>query len=64
MNPRLRIVNNSIAKLRRRAQDLTQLNIFGNSISNQAEAFGGSLPEIRARVNALITERTELQENE
>ena len=59
---RLKTINNSIAKLRRRAEDMTQLNVFGNSQCNQNEMFGGSLPEIRARVNALLEEKQEIEE--
>ena len=58
---RIRIVVNQIAKLRRRAQDLTQLDVFGNSVCNQSTMFGGTLPEIRSRTNSLLEELEDLR---
>ena len=56
---RAKTVANQIAKLRRRASDMEQYDMFNNVV--QDEMFGGSLPEIRQRVNALLEELEELQ---
>ena len=59
---RIQKINASLAKLRARAQELTQFDIFGNSLCNQSNMFGDSLPEIRQQVNSLLSEREKLEE--
>jgi hypothetical protein len=49
-------IERQLERLRKRAQDLTQVDIFGNSACNQVTMFGGNLPEIRVEVNTLLKE--------
>ena len=59
---RLAVLEKDIAKLRQKAEGLTQLDIFGNSPCNQSNMFGNGLQEIRTRVNQLLDEQQEIRE--
>jgi len=57
---RLAILEKDIAKLRRKAENLTQLDVFGNSPCNQSNMFGDELPSIREKINQLLEEKMNL----
>ena len=59
---RLAVLEKDIAKLRKKAEGLTQLDVFGNSPCTQSNMFGNGLQEIRTRVNQLLDEQQEIRE--